>query len=195
MTRKHTAPGLKGLLALLVLVTGSVGVFGDPITLSLDGGKQLDQHWKEYSNTGDTRFLSDILDVLNWDDQMKLKLTDFLDYNKDLSVTQQVLSDLETLGMHVGLDDSIDYGGDFDVAFGVLLRGGKFAPTAKRILETIGVSQDTKLSVAVKSSAFWSIVSMAKDHEPIRSYFLDNSDWLQQPVKEMLTKRLVSFGK
>ncbi|WP_299552730.1 hypothetical protein [Seonamhaeicola sp.] len=129
----------------------------------IDSPEQLDRNWSAYEETKDAKFILKIISVLDWEDKVRKRLevwfpkTSLEERNSYLPLFSEWLFPMNYKNL------TIDGPVDLDIQVALLAKAGKL----KFNELPVPLEGNELVSLAMKSAALWSLVSMAKQNPEI----------------------------
>ena len=131
---------------------------------SINGGKTLDKIWNMYFGTKDSLYLDYIFNYIESEDLF----LDGLNMNFDSLIWDKKASDLmEKLAIE-NVDSSLQCPVDYELLFAFFVDDEEYRDDFKYLYSFL--PDDVMVHSAIKSSAFWSVNSLASQYEDINAY-------------------------
>jgi hypothetical protein len=155
-------------LAGLVLFLGIVGVspvYGE-LHFAPSSGEQLDSWWSAYFDSGDTKYIQNIVEYVNSEDLLKQRLTQNIEM---VQSDDRIIEVLRRLQAHT-INGVIQSNYDLDTVTGVLFRAKSFQEDLKYLFSILPDKNELMVRSAVKSAAFWSLLANSRQHDDVKCF-------------------------
>ena len=141
---------------------------------SINGGKTLDKIWNMYFETKDSLYLDYIFNYIESEDLF----LDGLNKNFDSLIWDKKASDLlEKLAIE-NVDSYLQCPVDYELLFAFFVDDEEYRDDFKYLYSFL--PDDVMVHSAIKSSAFWSVNSLASQYEDINAYLTNKIPLLSE---------------
>ena len=175
---------MKKITVILILI-----IFADPIFAqsTIQKASDLDERWNLYFLNGDVSAITEIIKVLDWNDEFRMEINSFLSEKKDTEKNARLILLLNKLGFKLNNDNTelTDKRNIGALSF-ILLPDEQYGPIIKEILSIINSKQSTLEQMIIMGAATWSLKSNCEQHPKVKQHILDIYKSLGVPSQIMI---------
>ena len=162
---------MKKITVILLLIINTFTIYAQS---TIQKASDLDKRWNLYFTNDDTNAITEIIKVLDWNDEFRMEINAFLSEKKDTEENVRLIILLNKLGFKLKNDNTelIDKRNIGAISF-ILLQNEQYGPIIKDILDIIGSKRTTLEQMIIMGAATWSLKSNCEQHPKVKQHILD----------------------
>ncbi len=158
----------------------------------IDDPGDLDELWSIYFKEGDLNAITEIVQVLEWDEQFRYEIDFYLSEHIGTDESDLLIELLNKLDFHViEKKTKLDTNYNVDAITFILLPDEKSGSIVREIAQIISSKRSTLELMKIKGAATWSLKSNSEQYKEVREHILSLYEDLSFRTQYMIDEVII----